>query len=139
MSWTDNRVEKLKDLWAEGLSASVISGQLGVSRSAVLGKVHRLGLSGRPASTKKPKRKSRAPKKTSISLVPKSPELPKHVLYKSLREPPLPHKLVPFENLEEGQCKFVIFDPVKDKHWGYCGKPSEPGSNYCRDCQGIVT
>lgn len=53
MSWTDERVEMLKKLWAEGLSASQIAAKLGgVSRNAVIGKVHRLKLSGRAKSTK---------------------------------------------------------------------------------------
>ena len=48
MNWTDERVEQLKKLWADGLSASQIAAQLGgVSRNAVIGKVHRLKLSGR--------------------------------------------------------------------------------------------
>ena len=46
MAWTDDRVELLKKLWAEGLSASQIANRLGgVTRNAVIGKVHRLGLS----------------------------------------------------------------------------------------------
>lgn len=53
MNWTDERVELLKKLWAEGLSASQIAAQLGgVSRNAVIGKVHRLKLSGRGKTTK---------------------------------------------------------------------------------------
>src|ERR1044072_7176568 len=55
MDWTEERVELLKKLWLEGLSASQIAGILGegVTRNAVIGKVHRLKLSGRanPAST----------------------------------------------------------------------------------------
>ena len=49
MSWTDERVELLKKLWNQGLSASQIANELGagVTRNAVIGKVHRLGLSGR--------------------------------------------------------------------------------------------
>ncbi|WP_417423364.1 GcrA family cell cycle regulator [Hoeflea sp.] len=51
MSWTDERVERLKKLWADGLSASQIAAQLGgVSRNAVIGKVHRLNLPGRAKS-----------------------------------------------------------------------------------------
>lgn len=48
MSWTDERVETLKKMWAEGQSASQIAKELGgVTRNAVIGKVHRLGLSNR--------------------------------------------------------------------------------------------
>ncbi|MGH7010724.1 MAG: GcrA family cell cycle regulator, partial [Caulobacteraceae bacterium] len=48
MGWTDERVETLKKLWLDGLSASQIAKHLGgVTRNAVIGKVHRLGLSGR--------------------------------------------------------------------------------------------
>ena len=51
MSWTDERVELLKKLWADGLSASQIAAELGgITRNAVSGKVHRLGLSGRAKS-----------------------------------------------------------------------------------------
>ena len=48
MSWTDERVETLKRMWGEGQSASAIAKELGgVTRNAVIGKVHRLGLSNR--------------------------------------------------------------------------------------------
>src|SRR5581483_179179 len=53
MSWTDERVEQLKSLWTEGLSASQIARALGgVTRNAVIGKVHRLGLAGRATPTR---------------------------------------------------------------------------------------
>lgn len=61
MNWTDERVELLKKLWAEGLSASQIAAQLGgVSRNAVIGKVHRLKLSGRGRTTAAPARQKKA-------------------------------------------------------------------------------
>ena len=51
VSWTDDRVEQLKKLWEAGLSASQIAAELGnITRNAVIGKVHRLGLSGRAKS-----------------------------------------------------------------------------------------
>jgi GcrA cell cycle regulator len=54
MSWTDERVEQLKQLWGQGMSASEIADTLGdVTRNAVIGKAHRLGLSGRPSPIKK--------------------------------------------------------------------------------------
>ena len=53
MSWTDERVELLKKMWSEGQSASQIAKELGgVTRNAVIGKVHRLGLSNRTAPSK---------------------------------------------------------------------------------------
>ena len=63
MSWTDERVELLKKLWADGLSASQIAAELGgITRNAVIGKVHRLGLSGRAKSSSsaspRPRRRS---------------------------------------------------------------------------------
>jgi GcrA cell cycle regulator len=52
MSWTDERVELLKKMWGEGQSASQIAKELGgVTRNAVIGKVHRLGLSNRTATS----------------------------------------------------------------------------------------
>ena len=62
MSWTDERVELLKKLWADGLSASQIAAKLGgVSRNAVIGKVHRLKLSARAKSTKSAAPKMKRP------------------------------------------------------------------------------
>ena len=53
MSWTDERIERLKAMWAEGKTASVIAEELGgVSRNAVIGKAHRLGLDSRPSPVK---------------------------------------------------------------------------------------
>ncbi len=67
MSWTDERVELLKKMWSEGQSASQIAKELGgVTRNAVIGKVHRLGLSNRtgaaPAASPKPEAKPKAAK-----------------------------------------------------------------------------
>ncbi|MEP1765760.1 MAG: GcrA family cell cycle regulator [Sulfitobacter sp.] len=67
MSWTDDRVEILKKMWGEGQSASQIAKELGgVTRNAVIGKVHRLGLSNRTtagaAAKAEPKAKPAAPK-----------------------------------------------------------------------------
>src|ERR1043165_7768 len=65
ITWTDDRVELLKRLWADGLSASQIAGELGgITRNAVIGKVHRLRPSGRakaPSSSVPRQRKPRAP------------------------------------------------------------------------------
>ena len=66
MSWTEERVERLSTMWLEGRSASQIAAELGegVSRNAVIGKVHRLGLSGRavpPAADGAPPRNREVP------------------------------------------------------------------------------
>ena len=61
MSWTDERVELLKKLWSDGLSASQIAAELGgITRNAVIGKVHRLGLSGRAKSASSRRRRASA-------------------------------------------------------------------------------
>lgn len=92
MSWTDERVDLLKTMWGEGKSASQIAKELGgVTRNAVIGKVHRLGLSNRatPANAKeKPaaKEKAAAPKPAPQPAAAK-PEPPKPV-EKPLNIPP---------------------------------------------------
>ncbi|MFT4057898.1 MAG: GcrA family cell cycle regulator, partial [Novosphingobium sp.] len=67
MSWTDERIEKLTKMWEGGSTASQIADELGgVSRNAVIGKAHRLGLKARPSPVKaneKPVRPAPAPKK----------------------------------------------------------------------------
>jgi len=53
MSWTDERIDRLKELWSKGMTASQIADELGnVSRNAVIGKAHRLGLQSRPSPVK---------------------------------------------------------------------------------------
>ena len=62
MSWTDERIDQLKAMWEKGLTASQIADELGgVSRNAVIGKAHRLGLQSRPS----PVKPNEAPKKTA--------------------------------------------------------------------------
>ncbi|HMS45159.1 MAG TPA: GcrA family cell cycle regulator, partial [Alphaproteobacteria bacterium] len=57
MSWTDQRIEALRKFWQQGFSASQIAKKLGgVTRNAVIGKAHRLGLTGRSSSLKKQER-----------------------------------------------------------------------------------
>ena len=71
MSWTDERVELLKKLWADGLSASQIAGELGgITRNAVIGKVHRLGLSGRAKSPSSAAPRPRKPRSHMMRMRP---------------------------------------------------------------------
>ncbi len=72
MSWTDQRIDQLRTLWEKGLTASQIADELGgVSRNAVIGKAHRLGLKSRPSPVKatEPEKKA-APKKVSVAAKP---------------------------------------------------------------------
>lgn len=93
MSWTDDRVEILKTMWMEGKSASQIAKELGgVTRNAVIGKVHRLGLSNRATPAKaKPKSttKSKASTKTKAPAKPKmaEPSLNSHAITLPPRKP----------------------------------------------------
>jgi GcrA cell cycle regulator len=103
MSWTDERVEKLKTLWGDGMSASQIAKALGtVTRNAVIGKVHRLGLSNRgttsgaqpatgeakpaqkPAKPSRPEKAAAEPKSTAVVV-----EEPKQVPVVAVRTPPV--------------------------------------------------
>ncbi len=69
MAWTDDRVDILKTMWGEGKSASQIATELGgVTRNAVIGKVHRLGLSNRPTTSTKA---TTTPKTTKAAAKPK--------------------------------------------------------------------
>lgn len=72
MSWTDERIEQLRSMWEKGLTASQIADELGgVSRNAVIGKAHRLGLKSRPSPVKATEKAKPAPK-TAPSAAPKT-------------------------------------------------------------------
>ena len=80
MSWTDERVETLKAMWSEGKSASQIAKELGgVTRNAVIGKVHRLGLSNRsgPEAEAPQAAAEPAPKAARPAETPSAPPEPK--------------------------------------------------------------
>ncbi|MEW5963664.1 MAG: GcrA family cell cycle regulator [Pseudomonadota bacterium] len=147
MGWTDERVELLKKLWGEGLSASQIAGRLGsVSRNAVIGKVHRLGLSGRATTSrmKSHRPRVRAAVQAAAKRAPKSrfatignPAL--RALYQPDAEPfqPAAEELdIPLaerktiQTLTECSCRWPIGDPqMADFH--FCGKPKVAGLPYC--------
>ena len=92
MSWTDERVEKLKELWTEGMSASQIAKVLGgVTRNAVIGKVHRLGLSNRTQG-EEPK-VAEAPK-AKAAPAPKPAAPPKAAAPEPVAEAPAPAPVV---------------------------------------------
>ncbi len=134
MGWTDERVESLKKLWLEGLSASQIAKQLGgVTRNAVIGKVHRLGLSGRaaPSQPQRPVfRAPRAPRPAMVGAAPRrtEPHAPAATpLY--VREEPGSATVL---TLGAHMCKWPIGDPASDE-FTFCGRRSREEGPYCNE------
>jgi GcrA cell cycle regulator len=143
MSWTDERVELLKKLWADGLSASQIAGELGsVTRNAVIGKVHRLGLSGRaktPSSSASRPRKPRSA--TQMLRVSRTPVRGNTALahaydYDFDPEPEVIENIIPIGQrrtlleLTEATCRWPIGDPGAPEFF-FCGGNSLNGLPYC--------
>ncbi|CAN1495127.1 GcrA cell cycle regulator [Rhabdaerophilaceae bacterium] len=144
MSWDDGRIERLKKLWSDGLSASQIAAELGgVTRNAVIGKVHRLGLSGRAKS--KPVGAARTRTKTVVKQV-RMPVVSNRgnlavvemvdaaveVVHKPAAEAviiPISRRISIME-LREGLCKWPIGDPM-DGNFAYCGADCGAGRVYC--------
>jgi GcrA cell cycle regulator len=144
MNWTDERVELLKKYWADGLSASQIAAQLGgVTRNAVIGKVHRLGLSGRakPASSGPRPRKARqaSPHRPSRSFVSGNNALKMHThpAPRRVAAPiPIEDLVVPISlrvsllALNDQMCKWPLGDPsTADFH--FCGHRNFNSLPYC--------
>ena len=110
--WTDERLEKLKKLWAQGLSISQIGEALGVSRNAIAGKAHRMGLPKRPSPISKPKAE-----KPKVVPVVEEKDLP---LRLELRQ------LV----WSRSKCCWPTGDPKKNG-FVFCGDTVVPGKPYC--------
>ncbi len=148
VGWNDERVELLKKLWSEGLSASQIAGRLGeVTRNAVIGKVHRLGLSGRATTSRM---KSHRPRARAAAAANVKQRMAKarfatngnplvRQLYQPDAEPftPAVEELViplkerkTIQTLTECSCRWPIGDPqMADFH--FCGKGKVTGLPYC--------
>jgi len=128
MGWTEERVEQLKQLWADGLSASQIARQLGgVTRNAVIGKVHRLGLAGRatPARAERPRmqvaRRIARPRPAPMIQVPiieKDPVIDEH------------GRKTTVLTISDRMCKWPIGDP-STAEFHFCGHPPKQNSPYC--------
>ena len=145
MSWTDDRTETLKQLWAEGHSASAITLKLGeVTRNAVIGKVHRLGLPGRrsgPQKTKAPRRS--LPCLAARAKAPKTRRSPSPSGVKTFaRTPPAlkcgppalgqaPIAPVTVQTLTSRTCRWPEGDP-KLPDFQFCGRDKGPAPGpYC--------
>ena len=145
MSWTDDRVEMLKKLWGEGLSASQIAGRLGgVTRNAVIGKVHRLGLSGRATTprSRPPRTRNRiaAPKRTSKPRFAQTGNPALRSLYQGEGETyvsPVEEIVIPLEerktlqDLTENCCRWPIGDP-QNADFHFCNRPQSSRSALLR-------
>ena len=150
MSWTDERVELLKKLWLDGRSASQISGELGggVTRNAVIGKVHRMGLSGRvktsdspvsalPRLREKPQARPSAPRMSGPSVrgnlaLSMSPRPAPQPAPRPVKEVVIPiSERVTLMELKEAMCRWPLGDPAQPD-FRFCGIKS-PGAlgPYC--------
>lgn len=135
MDWTEERVAELKRLWLEGQSASQVARQLGgVSRNAVIGKVHRMGLAGRdPPATPRalgglsPSRGKSGAAAASVRrriARPNQPSIP--------RAPRI--ELTPTATLltlTPNGCRWPIGDP-QEPGFGFCGRLRTDQVSYCR-------
>ncbi len=131
MSWTDEKVAKLKELWGKGNTASQIAEIIGgISRNAVIGKAHRLNLSAKIKT-----RTATTNQNFENSLEEKSYKLNKgrRNKFKSLIiekdfEPENPKQL---EELDENSCKWPIGHP-NEKSFYFCGRTSLKDFSYCK-------
>ncbi|MDR1828462.1 MAG: GcrA cell cycle regulator [Methylobacteriaceae bacterium] len=144
-TWTEERIELLTRLWAEGLSASRIANEIGdgVTRNAVIGKVHRMGLAGRAkkkgSSTPRPRRKSadgsRRSPKTSFrehnETTRSSDRSPWSRPYDSYAAATMPEcTRVTILELTDSMCRWPLGDPLTPE-FRYCGGDAVDGLPYC--------
>lgn len=143
MSWTDERVETLKRMWAEGQSASQIAKELGgVTRNAVIGKVHRLGLSGRATPSKPARPAFKAPRPAPRAAAPAAPRRIVQPLAVA-RPAPEPVRYVDEApgtatvlTLGAHMCKWPIGDPASED-FTFCGRRTSD-SPYCLEHQRVA-
>lgn len=119
LQWTEDRLKKLKTLWEKGLSISQIGEELGVSRNAIAGKVHRLGLPKRqsPISGKSQAKPAAAPKPKVEVAAPEN--LPLKLALRNI-------------NWSRSRCSWPIGDP-KTTAFKFCGAEVVTGKPYCND------
>jgi len=149
MAWTDERVSVLKKMWGDGKTAAEIAKELGegVTRNAVIGKAHRLKLSGRASpiqaskkTVKVAKEQSNAKPRVKAKAV-ETLEKPKPAPKRAVTSVNAPSKQdveiiknkgqrLPLSELSERMCRWPIGDP-KSAEFGFCGAHSETGLPYC--------
>ena len=130
MSWTTEKVDKLKELWSKGHTASQIAGMLGdTTRNAVIGKAHRLDLEARAPSKQSSVPKSRDNKQIKRTAAPTSRKAKfQSILLDKSFEPENPKSL---EDLTESTCKWPVGHPNEEKFY-FCGRKPEGEFPYCK-------
>ena len=131
MSWTEEKVAKLKELWGKGSTASQIAEIIGgISRNAVIGKAHRLNLSAkiktRAATSNQNFEDSLEEKNNKIKRYRKSKF--KSLIIEKDFEPENPKQL---EELTDNDCKYPIGHP-NEKDFYFCGRSSLKDFSYCK-------
>jgi GcrA cell cycle regulator len=134
MGWTEERVEILKKLWAEGLSAAQIAKRLeGVSRNAVIGKIHRVGPPLRDMPVRiRPSIYKRAPSERAPGSAAAADRAPQS----GIRLAPMLRVVVETPGLATGatlqahMCKWPIGHP-DDTDFTFCGRSATSGRPYC--------
>jgi GcrA cell cycle regulator len=131
MSWNEEKVAKLKELWGKGSTASQIAEIIGgISRNAVIGKAHRLNLSAKiktKAATSNQDFENSLVEKTSKNIRIRKSKFKSLIIEKDF-EPENPKQL---EELDESSCKWPIGHPDENSFY-FCGRSSLKDFSYCR-------
>ena len=131
MSWTEEKVTKLKELWGKGNTASQIAEIIGgISRNAVIGKAHRLNLSAkikRRNATSNQNFENSLDEKNNKSKKVRRSKFKSLIIEKDF-EPENPKQL---EELDENSCKWPIGHP-DEKSFYFCGRSSLKDFSYCK-------
>lgn len=145
MSWTDERVELLRKLWTDGLSASQVAAELGpgITRNAVIGKIHRLGLAERAKTATTPRPRAAKPPRQSQPRMNGAATHGNLALAFSPHALPAPHlardeevvipisERVTLMELRESMCRWPMGDPTTAEFRFCGGKAAVGGGPYC--------
>ncbi len=141
MSWTPELIKELKKLWKKGLTTGEIGRAIGMSKNAVVGKAHRLGLESRPSPIKREDEQPKSKVQRSVKKETKTPVVKEQsVVAKEVVEPVKPtkktkatkNKGVKLVDLKQTSCRWPDGDP-KEPDFHFCGKEAVPGKSYCEE------